>query len=91
MKRNKPEAEVTARLDCETKVAHICVAEWPRYDKKFTKLYGKPSWRDSEDRSAAWIVPLKCVSFRKLPSTGGKKRRGNPNLGKMRRKKRVTT
>jgi hypothetical protein len=56
MKRRAEEAEVIARLDYFTGIAHICVVSWPAMARKLERLYG-PSLDGKGGQIRRWKVP----------------------------------
>jgi hypothetical protein len=70
MKGIREEAEVIVRLDQQDGMVHICVASWPAMYRKMYRLYGQSLDGLVPGQSARWKLPIKCVSFRRIPQSG---------------------
>ena len=68
MKGRKEEAECIVRLDQMDGMTHVCVCSWPAMYRKMMKLYGPSLDHGKEGQSSRWVLPLKTISFRRLPS-----------------------
>lgn len=66
MKGRREEAEVIVRLDQLEDCVHICVSAWPAMARKMARLYGPSLDGRNPERSARWVVPVKCISFRRI-------------------------
>lgn len=69
MKGRREEAEVIVRLDQQEQKVHICVASWPAMYRKMLKLYGPSKDHGQVGQSARWELPLKAISFRRIPDS----------------------
>lgn len=72
MAKNGEECEVTVQFDDKTKIATVCVAEWPRFANRFLKIWGEPhriTKGGGKVKCGIWKVPMKFVRFKGEKST----------------------
>ena len=76
MKGRKEEMEVIVRLDQLEGKVHICVGSWPAMKRKMERLYGPSLDHNRGGQSERWVIPMRSISFRRIPAPGTPRRTG---------------